>query len=145
MNAKRVLVPVRGTAADEAAIALAGYLAKKQKGKVFVVYVIEVDRSLPLDAEVESQTQKAEAVLTRAEDLAGDEGYDIDTDLLQAREAGPGIVDEAVERDVGLVVMAVPYKKRLGEFRLGETVSYVLREAPCQVLLYRGASDVMQA
>lgn len=144
MNAKRVLVPIRGTVADENAITLAASLARKQKGKVFVVYVIEVERSLPLDAEVESEMEKAEEVLTRAEDIAGDEGADVDTDLLQARDAGPGIVEEAVERKASLIVMAVPYKKRLGEFRLGETVAYVLKEAPCEVLLYRGPTGEAQ-
>lgn len=137
-------MPIRGTVADEQAIALAASLARKQKGKVFVVYVIEVDRSLPLDAEVESETQKAEQVLTRAEDIAGDEGSDIDTDLLQAREAGPGIVQEAAEWNANLIVMGMAYKKRLGEFRLGETVMYVLKEAPCEVLLYRGSTGEAQ-
>jgi len=117
---------------------LACVLAKKQKAKIYVVYVIEVERSLPLDALVDSAAEKAEQVLTHAEDVAAEEDCDIETDLLQAREAGLGIVDEAMEREADLIVMGVGYKKPLGIFDLGETISHVLKESPCRVLLYRG-------
>jgi len=141
MAAKRILVPISGGGADEEAIELACTLSKRYKAAVYVAYVIEVDRSLPLDAQIESEMEKAEEVLTHAEDLAAEEDCDIETDLLQAREAGPGIVNEAVERGADLIVMGVGYKKPLGIFDLGETIPYVLREAPCQVLLYRGPAE----
>ena len=130
-------MPISGNGADKEAIKLACILAKNNKAEVYVVYIIEVERSLPLDAQVDLEVEKAEDVLTRAEDIAADVGYDIETDLLQAREAGPGIVDEAMERDVALIVMGVGYKKHLGEFDLGKAIPYVLREAPCRVLLSR--------
>ena len=141
MAAKNILVPISGSGADEEAIELACTLSKRYKAAVYVAYVIEVDRSLPLDAQIESEMEKAEEVLTHAEDLAAEEDCDIETDLLQAREAGPGIVNEAVERGADLIVMGVGYKKPLGIFDLGETIPYVLREAPCQVLLYRGPAE----
>jgi len=137
VKTKKILVPISGNSADEEAMKVACKLAEKSKAKVYVVYIIEVERSLPLDAQVDSEVEKAEEVLTHAEDVAADIGYDIETDLLQAREAGPGIVDEAMEREVDLIVMGVGYKKHLGEFDLGQTIPYVLKEAPCQVLLYR--------
>ena len=139
METKKILVPISGSGADEEAIELACTLAKRHKAKIYVVYVIEVGRSLPLDADVDSEMEKAEEVLTHAEDVAAEEDYDIETDLLQAREAGPGVVDEAMERGVDLIVMGVGRKKPLGIFDLGETISHVLKEAPCQVLLYRGS------
>jgi nucleotide-binding universal stress UspA family protein len=141
VETKRILVPMRGTGADEEAIRLACTLAQKMKAQVYVVHVIEVERSLPLDAQVDSELEKAEEVLTRAEDIAADAGCDIDTDLLQARDAGPGIVQEAMEREADLIVMGVGYKRRLGEFDLGGTIAHVLKEAPCQILLYRGAAS----
>jgi nucleotide-binding universal stress UspA family protein len=135
---KRILVPISGSGADEEAVELACTLSNRYKAGIYVVYVIEVERSLPLDARVDSEMEKAEELLTHAEDVAAEEDCDIETDLLQAREAGPGIVNEAMERGADLIVMGVGYKKPLGIFDLGETISYVLREAPCQVLLYRG-------
>jgi nucleotide-binding universal stress UspA family protein len=139
VETKKILVPISGNGADEEAIKLACTLAKRHKAKIYVVYVIEVERSLPLDAQVDSEMEKAEEVLTHAEDVAAGEDCDIETDLLQAREAGPGVVDEAMERGIDLIIVGVGYKRRLGMFDLGATIPYVLKEAPCQVLLYRGS------
>lgn len=138
VKTKRILVPVGGNSVDEEVIRLACVLAKKPKAQVYIVYVIEVERSLPLDAQVDSETRKAEVVLANAEDIGAEEHCEMETDLLQAREAGPGIVDEAIERGVDLIIMGIGYKRHLGAFDLGKTVPYVLKEAPCHVLLYRG-------
>ena len=137
MRIERILVAVSGKEADVEAVKLACDLAKKSKAEVYVVYVIEVKRSLPLDAVIDSEIEKAEKVLTRAEDIAADRECEVETDLIQAREAGPAIVDEAVERMVDLVLIGVTYKKRFGVFGLGRVIPYVLEEAPCRVLLCR--------
>jgi nucleotide-binding universal stress UspA family protein len=134
---KKILVPVTGNSADDEVIELSCKLAARSKAKVYVVYVIEVERSLPLDSPTETELEKAERILTHAEEVATNVGYEIETDLLTAREAGPGIVREAVERGVDLIVMGMGYKVRFGKFDLGETVPYVLKESPCQVLVYR--------
>jgi nucleotide-binding universal stress UspA family protein len=137
MKLDRLLVAMRGTAADEEAVKLACDLAKKSKAEIYVVYVIEVNRSLPLDAVIESDVNKAETILTRAEDIASERDSEIETDLIQAREAGPAIVDEARERKTDLIIMGLHYKKRFGTFDIGKTIPYVLEEAPCRVLLLR--------
>ena len=137
MRLDRILVAASGTSADEEAVKLACDLAKKSKAKVYVVYVIEVKRSLPLDAVIEPEVEKAEKVLTLAEDIAAERDYEVETDLIQAREAGPAIVDEAMEREVDLILIGVTYKKRFGVFSLGKAIPHVLEEAPCRVLLFR--------
>ena len=137
MRPKRVLVPINGGTADEEAVRLSCRLAKKSGGKVYVTYVIQVDRTLPLDAEVKAEIERGEQVLDTAERIAEDQDYNVDTDLLQAREIGPAIVDEAIERGVDLIMMGVSYLKKFGEFSLGETVPYVLKNAPCWVLICR--------
>lgn len=137
MELKRILVAARGNGADEEAVKLACDLAKKSKAEIYVVYIIEVKRSLPLDAVIESEIQKAEEVLTQAEDIAAERDYEVETDLIQAREAGSAIVDEAMERDVDLILMGLTYKTRFGVFDLGSAVPHVLKEAPCRVLLCR--------
>jgi nucleotide-binding universal stress UspA family protein len=136
MEFDKILVPVTGTAADEEAMRLACRLAKKNKGKIWAVYVITIKRSLPLEAEIESETKRGEGVLDRAQSVAEDEDYEVETDVLQARDAGPAIVDEAVERGVDLILMGIPYKRRFGQFSLGTVVPYVLTNSPCRVILY---------
>ncbi len=130
------MVPVTGTTADDEVVKLACQLAKKSKAKIWAVYVLTVKRSLPLDVEITPDVKKAEEVLDHIATVAEDEGYEVETDLLQAREAGPTIVDEAVEREADLILMGVIYKRIFGQFSLGSVVPYVLQNAPCQVILY---------
>ena len=132
----RILVPVAGTEADDEAIKLACRLARRTKGKIHAVYVITVKRSLPLNAEIESETKKAEEILARAQGVADEADYEIQTDLMQAREAGPALVEEAVEHSMDLIVMGIKYKRTFGQFSLGSVVPYVLENAPCRVILY---------
>ena len=136
MKFENILLPVIGTEADEETIKLACRLAKPDKAKICAVNVIPIERTLPLDAEKEDEVEKAEEILNHIEAIAKKEGFSIDTDLLQAREAGSTIVDEAVERDVDLILMGVEYKKRFGQFSLGTVIPYVLKNAPCRVILY---------
>ncbi len=91
---------------------------------------------MPLNADIESEIRKAEDILDHIEVVAEEQDYEVETDLLQAREAGPTIVDEAVERQVDLILMGVSYKRRFGQFSLGKVVPYVLKNAPCRVMLY---------
>jgi len=136
MEFSKIVVPVTGTTADDEVIKLACQLAKKNKAKVWTVYVLTVKRTLPLDVEITPDVKKAEEVLDHIATVAEDEGYEVETDLLQAREAGPTIVDEAREREADLILMGVVYKRIFGQFSLGSVVPYVLQNAPCEVILY---------
>jgi nucleotide-binding universal stress UspA family protein len=137
MEFHKILVPISGTEADEEAIRLACRLAKKDKGKIWAVYVITVQRTLPLDAEIEPEIQKAEDILDHIEMCAEEQDYILEAEALQAREAGPAIIDEAVEREVDLILMGIKYKRRFGQFSLGSVVPYVLKNSPCPVILYQ--------
>ena len=134
---KKILVPVVGSDADQEAMKLACRLAKKDKGKVWAVSVVAIKRALPLDAEIDSEIRNAEVILDRIENIAEEEDHEVETDVLQAREVGPAIVDEAVERGVDLILMGITYKRRFGQFSLGNVVPYVLKNSPCPVILYQ--------
>lgn len=142
MELSKILVPVNGDEADEEAIKLACSVAKKKKGTVYIVHVIEVKRTLPLDAQIGPETQKGEEVLAAAERVAEEEDYEVETDLLQAREVGPAILNEAMEREVDLIIFGIIYKTRFGEFSLGEATPYVLKNAPCRVWICRAPADL---
>jgi nucleotide-binding universal stress UspA family protein len=137
MEFKKILVPIAGSDADADAIKLACRLAKKDKGKIWAVYVVTVKRALPLDAEIDSDIRKAENVLDGAERVAKAEQYEITTDVLQAREVGPAIIDESVEKGTDLILIGVKYKKHFGQFSTGDVLPYVLKNAPCPVILYQ--------
>jgi len=136
MEFNKILVPVTGRPVDDEVMRLACQLARKNKGKIWAVYVITVKRSLPLDAEIKSETAKSEAILDHIATVAEEADYQVETDLLQSREVGPTIVDEAIDRGVDLIIMGLSYKRRFGQFSLGSVLPYVLQNAPCQVILY---------
>ncbi len=137
MEFKKILVPINGTEIDEDTIRLACRLANKNKGKIWAVYVITVKRTLPLDAEIEPEIKNAEDILDHIEMVAEEEDYEVEAEALQAREAGPAIIDEAAERGINLILMGVKYKKRFGQFNLGSVAPYVLKNSPCPVILYQ--------
>ncbi len=135
MEFSKILVPVGGTKSDEGAIDLACDLVKKGKRTIVAVHVIPVDRSLPLDAEIEAEMARAEAMLSKVEEQVKKRGCNVETDILQAREVGPAIIDVAREHQADLIIISLTYKRQFGEFCLGEVGPYVLKNAPCRVLL----------
>ena len=134
---RRVLVPVSGGESDEQAVRLACSLVEK-KGTVYLFNVLEVARDLPLDAPPQSDVERSDALLERMERVGHSEKRNVETEAVQAREAGPTVVNEAIERSVDAIVMGVDYSEARGEFELGSAVNYVLRRAHCQVWLSRG-------
>jgi nucleotide-binding universal stress UspA family protein len=133
---RTILVPVAGRLEDEEALEVACQMARCTGDvKIIVTNIISVDRSLPLDAEVETDIAKAEGVLARFENLGKKFGCNLETNLLQARLVAPAIVDEAVEQKADLIILGSAYKMRFGEFSLGDVVPYVLQNAPCHVIL----------
>ncbi len=138
----RILVAISDSPADEEAISLACRLAKQDSCEVYVVYTITMDRALPLDAEIQHEIDKAENILGKIERIARKQRCRIYSDVLQAREVGPAIIDEATERETDLIIMGLGREMRFGRFSIGETVPYVLKNAPCRVILYHQHSKL---
>ena len=134
---RSILVPVDGSHPSMQAVGLACELARKNKGRVFAVHVIEVKRLLPLDAPMRGEEDAGEEVLLSAEKVAKTEGYRVESEILHAREAGPAIVDEAIARRADLIILGMPYSRPFGEYEVGRVAEYVLRSAPCEVWLCR--------
>ncbi len=140
----RILVALAGHPVDEETIRVACRMASrargdgaKNTGPIYAVHVVEVNRSLPLSAPVESQIERGEQILDAAEHIAAEYDIGIETEMVQARDTGPAIVGEADEWHADVIVIGLPYKRRFGEFNLGKTAPYVLKNASCRVVLLR--------
>ena len=73
-----------------------------------------------------------------AEGLAERAKVRLETQLLQARDVGAALVDEAVALEADAIVLGLPYKVRFGgDFAIGATIPYVFKNAPCRVLVIR--------
>ncbi|MEX2237950.1 MAG: universal stress protein [Dehalococcoidia bacterium] len=139
---RNILVPLDGKTASYGALGLACSIAKRNKGTVYIAHVIEVRRSLPLDAELATEVQAGEAILSTGERVAEEMDFKVQAELLQSREAGSALADEAVERGVDGIILGVDFTAPYGEFQMGRTTQYLLKNAPCQVWLLRGAQGV---
>ena len=134
----RVLVPVNGSSLDDDVLALACQMVDRKKGTVWVLYVIEVARRLPLDAEVPVETARGEQVLQHLEKLGRPWKCKLEGEILQARNVGPAIVQEAVDRDAEVLITGMTYQEHYGSPTLGDLVPYLLKHSPCRVIVYRG-------
>ncbi|MBF6591740.1 MAG: universal stress protein [Ktedonobacterales bacterium] len=134
-----ILVAVTGTDLDKELVSLACNLAKKKHVSVFAAYGIPVPRTLPVDADMPTETRQANEALLRAEAIADRSGSPIETEIIQSRHFGQSLVEEAGTHECALVVLGLPYRVgRQGQFELGETADYVLKNAPCRVWVVRG-------
>lgn len=144
MNSRQnlVLVPVNGTDGDERAIDVAVLLAKRAHATVTAIHVVEVPQELALETEMDREVARGDDVLRAAGSCAHGYGCSLEVELLQARTAGPAIVDEAIERGARLIVMSTSVRRRAGEVTVGRTtIPYVLKNAPCEVVVCRRSLD----
>ena len=137
MQVKLILAPLAGTAVDPDVVRVATTLAKPWKAQVLLIHVIEVRWNMPLDAVLESDTERGEVILDEALRLAEQAGIKVESELVQAREAAAAIIDTARDRTADLIVLGMPYRKRLGRVYVGKTVQSIYVGAPCAVLAYR--------
>ena len=137
-----LLVPYTESQSSMRGLELAFQLARGDKDmRVHAVYVVEVDRRLPLDAELPEEFQRGERCLAEADRIAAEYKAKCEGDILQARDAGHAIVDEAVELGAEMIVMGVSQHAMESKvLDLGKTADYVLRHAPCEVVIVRDGS-----
>ena len=138
LNAKKILVPVNGDAASERTFRWACQAARESKAELHALYVIEVPLELPLEAEITEDINRGEEILTRIEAIGAQEKFKgVQAKYMRARDAGPAIVLETQDRDMDLVIMGIPYRRRFGNCDMGSTASYIINNAACQLILWR--------
>ena len=127
-------VIMSGKRLDRELVALACLFAKKAKCRIHLISIIEVPRTLPLEASVKKETQQAETILAEALTLAHGEGCDVEAEVVQVREAAPAIIGEAKDHHSALIMLA---QARNADHRVhnevGKVIPYVLTHAPCRV------------
>ena len=134
----RVVIALNGGSSDAQIVALASRFAKTGTTELIAVHIVEIDWTLPLDADIAGHSEEAQRVLDMAESVAEGNKARLTPILLQARDIGAALVDEASERNADLLVVGLPYRKRFGgDFAIGRTIPYVLKNAACAVWVVR--------
>jgi APA family basic amino acid/polyamine antiporter len=139
-----ILVPMKLGPIGEEMIATAVKLAEDRLAHVEALYVIRVPLDRPLEAELHDQEEAAAASLAEARILGSDHGVDVEGETIRARSIGDAIVQEATRRGNDLIVLgSAPRWRRQSRF-FSPTVEFVLRKAPCEVLVVAFPEGVME-
>ncbi len=135
---RRAVVALSGHPNGQRLVKLVGELARAHKAEVIGVHVVEIDWSMPLDMDIAGRSDEIQQILDMAEGTAESVGVTLEPVLLQARDVGAALVDEAVEREADLLVVGLAYRTKFGgDFAMGRTIPYVLKNAPCAVWVVR--------
>ena len=135
---RRAVIALSGGPTDASVVRLALEVARPSHAELVAVHVVELDWTQPLDADVAERSEEAQQVLDAAEGIADQLHGKLESVLVQARDVGAAIVDEAAARGADLLIMGLPYRTKFGgDFAIGRTVPYALKNAPCAVWVLR--------
>jgi APA family basic amino acid/polyamine antiporter len=139
---RRLLVPVIPGQPSDAAMDVACRLAAERGSRIVALNILEIPLDRPLTDEVPELEITANRELDEAAAVGDSYGVRVLTRLERAHAAGPAIVTEAEARDAEIIVLGSPRRSlTAGQAAVfGKTVDYVLKHAPCRVLV--AASEV---
>ncbi|HXF97444.1 MAG TPA: universal stress protein [Gaiellaceae bacterium] len=134
---RRLLVPIVPGQPSDAAMDLACRLAAERGAEIVALSVLEVPLDRPLLDGLPELERAANRELDEAMAIGDAYGVRVLTRLERARAAGPAIVSEAKAREAEIVVLGAPRRHLTGAQTsvFGRTVDYVLKHAPCRVLV----------
>jgi APA family basic amino acid/polyamine antiporter len=136
---RTIVVPVVRSNESEEALVAAARLADERAATIAVVYVLEVPMALSLEADLPEQEAEANELLDDAVSLVEAYGVRAVARLARGRRAGPEIVREAEQRTAELIAVGAKRRHaRTGTPIFGTTTDYVLKQAPCRVLVVGG-------
>ena len=132
----RILVPVKLGDIGEEMIATAIALAKEGDAVIEAITVVRVPRKFELEGDLPPEVAaRVDSSLEEARALGVDHGVEVHGEVVRARSIGHAIVDEAARRSSDLIVLgSSPRWRRQSRF-FSPTVDFVLRRAPCEVLV----------
>ena len=139
----RIVVPMKLGVIGEEMLATAVRLASDHEAEVQALHVIRVPLEQPLDASMLDEDERAEAALAEAKLLGAEHGVVVNGTTVRARAIGQAIVEHALVVDADLIMLgSAPRWRRQARF-FSPTVDYVLRKAPCEVLIVAFPQSVL--
>jgi len=133
---RTILVPIVSGPASHEPIDLAARLAAERGATIVALRVIVVPLDQPLGIELRHEEDEADELLDEARLAAAAYGVRTIDRVVRARNAGREIVDEAARRQAEMVILGAPRGRHREIF--GKTVDFVLKNAPCRVMVAAG-------
>jgi APA family basic amino acid/polyamine antiporter len=135
---RSILVPVKPGRSSEEAVDFAARLAADRGASIAAVSVVALPLELPIDARDEKEENRALVALDSAAAIGELYGVPVSERLVRARSPGRAIVDEATSRNSEIIVMGAPRSAQRGGDIFSDTVDFVLKHAPCRVMVAAG-------
>ena len=129
-----ILVPVVGTKISREAAVMACELASEEDAAIQALSVIEVPLNRPLEP-LPEEVETGQQLIDETAQIAEEYGVRVFPRIVPGRQAGRTIVEEAAASKSQVVMIGAERKRRVGERFFGSTVEYVLKNAPCKVLV----------
>jgi basic amino acid/polyamine antiporter, APA family len=140
---RKILVPMKLGIIGEEMLATAIKLASDHEAEVRALHVIRVPLEQSLEGEMLDDEERAEASIAEAKLLGAEHGVLVEGATIRARAIGNAIVACAEATGADLIVLgSAPRWRRQSRF-FSPTVDYVLRRAPCEVLIVAFPQSVM--
>lgn len=137
---KNILIATDGSKRTQNAVEMGLKIAKEQRSRVYVVYVVDTVTftSIPMDVTWENMYQllkdEGEEAVKAVKDSAP--GVDVETRVLEGNPAVE-ITKFAGDNGVDLIVMGTLGKSGIDRILLGSTAEKVIRIANCPVLVIK--------
>ncbi len=131
---RRILIGLR---TEDHAVELADLACRMgaRNATVFLVHVIELPDTTPLDADVPDLEESARDITRIAERVVRRCGLKSEIVILRAHRADEALLDELKSRNIELGVFGYHHQRTLSELLLGTVAQHLTKNAPCHLLM----------
>jgi APA family basic amino acid/polyamine antiporter len=140
----RILVPMKLGVIGEEMVATAVRLAQERGARVIALHVVRVPLELPLDSPMIDEEERAEASVAEAKLLGAEHGVEVEGAIVRSRSIGHAIVQQAEALGADLIVLGSAPRWRRRQRFFSPTVDFVLKRAPCEVLIVAFPQGVIE-
>jgi basic amino acid/polyamine antiporter, APA family len=130
-----ILVPMKTGDIGEEMMATAVRIAQERNASVIALNVIAVPLEQSLDTPLEQEERQAAEALAEARALAEENDVPVRSYVVRTRSIGAAVVEQAREVGADLIVLGSGARWRRHSRFFSPTVEYVLRKAPCEVMI----------
>jgi nucleotide-binding universal stress UspA family protein len=130
---KNILIPTDGTKANEDVIEFICSIQKVIQAAIHVIFVVEVPRNLPLDAELPDKVATAKAVIDKTVMIAKKYEVELNASTVYARSAEEAVISTASDLKCDVIAIAQDNHK-LSIF--ANTAATIYQKAKCNIWLF---------
>jgi nucleotide-binding universal stress UspA family protein len=134
---KKILVPTVGLPYTERSVELACRLGDAQKAEIYLTYILEVPRTMPLGIPLPDAEKEAEEALERASQIVLLHHLPMHKVVHRARVAGDDIAKIAKDMEMDMIVLGSQEEAGSHADPLSKTANAILKNASCEVIIDR--------